>query len=217
MHAIPAAVLVAALLQTAAFNEFNATVLRVIDGDTVSVRTEDGRRLRVRMLNIDAPESYYKGASQEPWAGMAKRRLARLAPKGSAVRVLTPEADLDRHGRTLGMVYRGGTNLNLLLVREGLALPYLVYPAMGMALDFSRACAEARAAQRGVFAPGRPLSEEPAAFRLRLSGRPPYWWVGNLRTKIFSAPEAYGSHLPEERILFESAEAALEAGYAREE
>jgi endonuclease YncB( thermonuclease family) len=216
MHAIPAAVLVAALLQTAAFNEFDATVLRVIDGDTVSVRTGDGRRLRVRMLNIDAPESYYRGASQEPWAGMAKKRLARLAPKGSAVRVLTPEADLDRHGRTLGMMYRGETNLNLLLVREGLALPYLVYPAMGMALDFSRACAEARAAQRGVFAPGRGLSEEPAAFRLRLSGRPPYWWAGNHRTRRFTAPEGYDRYLPEERIFFESEEQALGAGFARE-
>ncbi len=110
--------------------------------------------------------------------------------------------------RTLGLVFNGDTNLNLALVREGLALPYLVHPAMGMADEFADACAEARREGRGVFAPGRALPEEPARFRLRLSGRAPYWWVGSLRTKRYGPSESFDRYLPEERILFESEERA---------
>ncbi|HSV96926.1 MAG TPA: thermonuclease family protein [Spirochaetota bacterium] len=217
MHAIIAGVLAAILLQGAPSDGFEAVVSRVVDGDTLIVLREDGRRLRVRLVNIDAPESRYKGSSQEPWASMAARRLARLAPKGSRVRVSTPAEALDRHGRTLGLVFRGETNVNLSLVREGLALPYLVHPAMGMAVEFAGACAEARREGRGLFAPGRALPEEPARFRLRLGGRAPYWWVGNLRTGRYGPPESFGRHLPEERILFENEERAIAAGYAREE
>lgn len=217
MHAITACVVAATLLLGAPSDGFEAVVSRVVDGDTIIVLREDGRRLRVRLVNIDAPESRYMGSSQEPWASMAARRLARLAPKGSRVRVRVPAEALDRHGRTLGLVFRGDTNINLELVREGLALPYLVHPAMGMAAEFADACAGARREGRGVFAPERALPEEPARFRLRLGGRAPYWWVGNLRTKRYGPPESFGRHLPEERILFESEEQARAAGYAREE
>ncbi len=217
MHAITAGVLAALLLHGAPSDVFEAVVSRVIDGDTVVVLRDDGRRLRVRLVNIDAPESRYMGSSQEPWASMAARRLARLAPKGSRVRVRVPAEALDRHGRTLGLVFRGDTNINLTLVREGLALPYLVHPAMGMADEFADACAEARREGRGLFAPERALPEEPARFRLRLSGRAPYWWVGSLRTGRFSAPEGYDRYRAEERIFFESEEQALRAGFAREE
>lgn len=184
MHAITAGVLAAILLHGAPSDGFEAVVSRVVDGDTIIVLREDGRR---------------------------------LAPKGSRVRVRVPAEALDRHGRTLGLVFRGDTNVNLTLVREGLALPYLVHPAMGMAVEFADACTEARREGRGVFAPERALLEEPARFRLRLGGRAPYWWVGNLRTKRYGPPESFGRHLPEERILFESEEQALAAGYAREE
>lgn len=217
MRSLITGLLAALILQGPSPEGFDAKVLRIVDGDTIVVRSDDGARLRIRLINIDTPESHYKGSGQEPWAGMATRRLMRLAPVGSRVRIRTPARPLDVYGRTLGLVFRGETNINLKLVREGLALPYLVYPAMDMAIEFADACAEARREGLGVFSPGRPLPEEPAQFRLRISGRSPYWWVGNLRTRRYGPPESFGRYLPEERILFESEEQAKAAGYEREE
>lgn len=38
------------------FAEYPATVIRVIDGDTVVVITEQKKKTRIRLIDIDAPE-----------------------------------------------------------------------------------------------------------------------------------------------------------------
>src|SRR5262245_17398289 len=92
-----------------------ARIARVIDGDTI-VLTNGAR---VRLLQIATPEP---GAAEcTPRA--AGRQLRRLLPEGAAV-TLEPDPPLDlvdRYGRLLRYVRRGGLDVNLELVRRGAA------------------------------------------------------------------------------------------------
>nr|QQZ48902.1 thermonuclease family protein [Phenylobacterium glaciei] len=65
----------------------------VTDGDTITLLTDDKASLKVRLVEIDAPE---KG---QPWGARSKRFLSSLI---YSKRVRVVEAGRDRYGRTLG-------------------------------------------------------------------------------------------------------------------
>jgi endonuclease YncB( thermonuclease family) len=93
-------------------------VTRVIDGDTIAV----GTGAHIRLVQIDTPEL----SSNECYSTKAQTDLRRLLPAGSTIRL---EADrgldkIDRYGRLLRYVYRGGVNVNVEMVRRGAAAPY---------------------------------------------------------------------------------------------
>ena len=95
-----------------------AVVVSAYDGDTVTLAGGQ----RVRLLQIDTPEL----GSGECYSRAARTALVRLVPLGSSVRL---ESDsgldrVDRYGRLLRYLWRGSTNVNLELVREGAAAPY---------------------------------------------------------------------------------------------
>jgi micrococcal nuclease len=100
----------------------DAVVGRIVDGDTL--RTEDDER--IRLLNIDTPEP----SEDECWADEATALLRELVPPGTAIRLVYDEEREDRYGRTLAHVYRAddGLWINLMLVAEGAAYPYVLQP-----------------------------------------------------------------------------------------
>ena len=95
------------------------TVLSVGDGDTLTVTGAQGRRT-IRLACIDAPET-----AQSPYGQSARAALQQLAPIGSSISVRVGE--IDRYGRTVAELWRGSTNLNLSLVRQGQAFVYRQY------------------------------------------------------------------------------------------
>jgi len=44
------------LISPYTFADFNAEVLRIVDGDTIDVLDGDNQKLRIRLLGIDTPE-----------------------------------------------------------------------------------------------------------------------------------------------------------------
>ena len=75
---------------------FYGRVTRVADGDTLTMKTADGRALRIRLAEIDTPE---KG---EPFANRARTELNRMVrDRDIAVRLF----DVDSYGRIVGRVY----------------------------------------------------------------------------------------------------------------
>jgi len=77
----------------------SARIVGVIDGDTVVARAA-GRRVTVRLLGIDTPETHRGGV--ECGGREASHQLARLAPTGSRVRLVTDPGSgdtRDRYGR----------------------------------------------------------------------------------------------------------------------
>lgn len=101
---------------------FEATVERVVDGDTFIAR-RGGRDLRVRLIGIDAPESVQPDAPVECFGPQAGRVLTRLLPSGAKVRAAYQRGGRrDRFGRELWDVWLpGGAFVQARLVRGGVA------------------------------------------------------------------------------------------------
>lgn len=86
-------------------------VTKVIDGDTVIV--EGG--YHVRLLGIDSDESGY------PCYQAAKSRLEELV-LNKEVRLEKDQTDIDQYKRCLRYVFLNNQNINLQLIKEGLAI-----------------------------------------------------------------------------------------------
>jgi endonuclease YncB( thermonuclease family) len=146
-----------------------ATVAGHYDGDTL--RLADGRR--VRLLGIDAPEmNYHKGAPQ-PLAERALARLQTLAPKGGPLRLSYDRQTHDRYGRDLAHTFRvDGVNVEETLLREGLAVTFIMPPNTALADCLLGAEREARLARRGLWAlpdySPQPAARAPADGHYRL-------------------------------------------------
>ena len=135
-----------------------ARVVRVVDGDTLAVRS-GGREERVRVLGIDTPESVKPDTPVECGAKAAARALRRRAlGSGGAGRrgrlVSDPTQDeRDRFGRLLAYVeLRDGTDLGRSQVRDGWAEVFVFddHPFRRVG-DYRRAARRARAGDRGVW------------------------------------------------------------------
>ena len=102
---------------TSASETFDGRSAVVVDGDTIAVGRE-----RIRILNIDAPESHEPRCDRELVAGLkAEERLAQLV-RVEAVSVARDGKD--RYGRTLATLSAGGRDIGTVLIAEGLALPW---------------------------------------------------------------------------------------------
>ena len=90
-----------------------ATVVRIIDGDTIDV-TIDGEERRVQYYGIEAPD-LGKKCSEE-----AKARNSELL--GTSVRLEPDARDQDEQGRLLRYVFNDdGLSIEAVLISEGLA------------------------------------------------------------------------------------------------
>jgi micrococcal nuclease len=101
-----------------------ARIVRVVDGDTIVVRTR-GREVTVRLLGLDTPETH--GGPSECGGRVASRQLARIAPADTRVRLITdPDSGdtRDRYGRLLAYVDSDRGDLGERQLRAGLAYVY---------------------------------------------------------------------------------------------
>ena len=121
----------------------------VQDGDTFKL---EDNKTRVRLWGIDAPE---KG---QPYADEARDRLKELC-EGKAVRLEIK--DTDQYGRKTAIVWLGKTNINLQLVKEGLAWHYAYFAPD--AKDLETAEKAARKARKGLWKDKNPVN--PYEFR----------------------------------------------------
>jgi micrococcal nuclease len=133
-----------------------ATVLRVVDGDTVDVVDDARGRLRIRIIGIDSPEVHKPGYSVGCWGPQASE-FARAALTGQRVAIVSdPSQDAhDRYGRTLAYLDRpGGWDFSVDAARAGAARGYVYghQPAARTA-QIEAAESEARQAGRGLWGP----------------------------------------------------------------
>jgi len=92
------------------------SLVSVGDGDTIRVTSATGQKVTVRMACIDAPETA-QGQSGSDATQMLKQLLANRSLE------LRPQT-IDKYGRTVAEVYAGGRNVNLEMVRMGMAYAY---------------------------------------------------------------------------------------------
>lgn len=123
-------------------------VTRVTDGDTIKV-TDNGSKIKIRLAGIDAPEtSKKKHEAGQPFSRKSTQYLASLVLNKS---VAVKSYVTDRYGRTLGVVFVNGNNVNLAMIEAGLAEVYRGRPAKGYnPQPYKIAEQEARRNKRGI-------------------------------------------------------------------
>jgi micrococcal nuclease len=128
-----------------------ASVVRVVDGDTVEVRI-GGREETVRLIGIDTPETVDPRSPVECFGEEASDRAKALLPVGTEVRLVADVEPRDRYDRLLAYVYRDdGTFVNLALVEDGYASVLTYPPNVAHASEFTAAAARAREGGRGLW------------------------------------------------------------------
>lgn len=132
-------------LQIANAADFDGRVVRVHDGDTLTVLV-DRTQIRVRLVDIDAPELHqaFGRRSRESLASMCAGQVAHVAEQGT-----------DRYRRTLGRITCGPFEANAEQVRRGMAWVYVRYAPKHSSLYGLQS--EARMERRGLWADPQPV------------------------------------------------------------
>lgn len=116
------AICFAFLLATAAGQQpvqnIEGRVVGIIDGDTLTLLTQENRQIKVRLSEIDAPES------SQPYGDKAKKALSDLV-FGKEVKVVNE--GIDKYGRTIGRIYVGDMDVSAAMVSQGAAWVYRKY------------------------------------------------------------------------------------------
>ena len=127
-------------------------VTRVYDGDKVEAEGHN-ITIKVRLVGIDAPEtSKKKDELGQPYSRQATKYLAGL--------VLNKTVDIkdygsDRYNRILGVLYVDGNDINLEMVKAGLAEVYRgLAPHRFNLAPYWQAAKEARDAGKGMWVQG---------------------------------------------------------------
>lgn len=147
-----------------------ATVLKVVDGDTIDIRDDVRGRLRVRILGIDTPETKKPGYTAGCW-GPEATEFAKSSMIGQRVALVPdPTQDqTDRYGRTLAYLVRADVwDYSVEAARAGAAHSY-VYGGVPVSRynAIEAAETEARNAGRGLWV------RRATALRRRCRSEPP--------------------------------------------
>jgi endonuclease YncB( thermonuclease family) len=132
-------------------------VVRVADGDTVTVLDSSNTQYRIRLEGIDAPESHQAFGTQ------SKKSLSDMVFDREVTVVYQKT---DQYGRLVGKITLDGKDINLEQVQAGMAWHYKEYQREQAPEDrelYARAEDEARSARRGLWRDPDPV--EPSAFR----------------------------------------------------
>ncbi len=131
--------------------DLTGKVVRVADGDTITVLDGSNTQHKVRLNKIDAPES------GQAFGNVSKKHLSSMVA-GKEVKVAWEKTD--KYGRVLGDVTCCSTNVNLQMVKDGLAWHFKFYDKTP---EYAEAEKTAREKKLGLWADPNPV--EPYQFR----------------------------------------------------
>jgi micrococcal nuclease len=138
-----------------------AVVDRVVDGDTIRILGPGSGRadgsVRVRLLQVDAPELDHPQRGRECGAGSATAMVEDLLPPGSIVWLAADREDRDRFDRLLRYAWsEDGVDVQAALVEAGLAEVLVIAPNDRFARGLRPLEAAARERDAGVWGAGCP-------------------------------------------------------------
>ena len=156
--------LLACLCLPASATTYSARVIAISDGDTLTVLDADHTQHKIRLAGIDAPEK------RQAWGERARQFLGERVHR----RLVQIEVGKkDRYGREVGKVLLDGEDINLELLRSGLAWHYRAYEREQAPLDrasYADAERAARARRLGLWSDAHPVA--PWDFRRTAKGSP---------------------------------------------
>jgi endonuclease YncB( thermonuclease family) len=124
--------------------ELTGEVVKIADGDTLTILDGSKTQHKIRLAGIDAPE---KG---QAFGTKAKENLAEKAFRQN---VRVEVIDVDRYHREVGRIFLGDRFINMEMVRDGFAWRYVTYDKPG---EFTAAENDAPEHRRGLWADNDP-------------------------------------------------------------
>lgn len=206
------------------FEQFEAPIVRVVDGDTVDINL-NGKEETVRLLLVDTPETAHPSMPVQPFGPEATAFAKESLPPGKQVEIELDVSERDQYGRLLGYLYVDGKMFNELLLEKGLArVAYVFAPNTRYADRFYHVQKQAQERESGIwsiesFATDYGFEEETAENLSPDSSLSEVCTIkGNISIsgeKIYHMPgqQYYDVTNPEE--MFCSDEEAQEAGYRK--
>lgn len=130
--------------------ETQGKILKVYDGDTITILNNNNEKIRIRLFGLDAPES------NQSFGNISTKNLQTLCPIDSIANVKIK--DKDKYGRIVGIVFCDGVNVNANQVKNGFAWAYSEYAYRYIPLEML-----ARIQKKGLWSESNPI--KPSDFR----------------------------------------------------
>jgi micrococcal nuclease len=137
-------------------DEIRGKVVKIADGDTITVLDADKVQHKIRLEGIDAPES------KQAFGTKSKQKMSDFVGEKEVVVTWSKK---DRYGRILGDVHLGNRHINLEMVQDGLAWHYKEY---SKSRELAEAEDLARTGKKGLWADKVPIP--PWEFRKKEKG-----------------------------------------------
>ena len=130
------------------------TVIKVSDGDTISILNYQNKQIKIRLYGIDAPEK------AQDFGNIAKEHLAYLiAGKDIQVKVI----NIARYGRSVGRINIDGKEVAEEMLKAGLAWVYTYYCKIPECEQWKELETQANTAKVGLWS--NPTAQEPWLWR----------------------------------------------------
>jgi micrococcal nuclease len=131
----------------------NATMVSVVDGDTIDVNIK-GHRERVRLIGIDTPETKKPNTPVQCYGPEATKFTKSLLPADAPLHLERDIVARDDFGRMLAYVYLAGDGefVNMAIITKGFARPLTIPPNSTHADEFIEAARVAEADNIGLWA-----------------------------------------------------------------
>ena len=136
------------LCLSACSDDLQGKVIRIADGDTITILDKTNAQQIIRLQGIDAPE---KG---QAYGNVSRQHLVTLIA-GKNVRVAWKSRD--RYQRILGTVYLNEKDMNLEMLKVGLAWHYKKYDSNPV---YAKAEADARSNKLGLWRDPNPINPD---------------------------------------------------------
>ena len=128
-------------------------VSKISDGDTFYVKTENSEKFKIRLIGINAPESYNVGKKfRKEYFGKEAKIFVTNLLKNKKVKLIFDVQKNDRYGRILAYAYlENGVFLNQYLVENGFAVVATFPPNVKFVEVFTKAEKSARNKKLGLW------------------------------------------------------------------
>jgi micrococcal nuclease len=127
-------------------------VVKIVDGDTFWADDGNEKRIKIRLIGVDAPESRNTGRKLIGYYGQQSKEYLTKMLTNKKVRLVYDVGRKDQYSRELAYVYlEDGTFVNAELVKEGYAMVMTVPPNVKYAELFVKLERRARNRNKGLW------------------------------------------------------------------
>ena len=129
-------------------------VIKVADGDTITILNSEKKQIKIRLYGIDAPEK------AQDFGKISKNYMSELvAGKTIDVTVI----NIDRYGRSVGRIKIDDKEVAEEMLKEGLAWVYTAYCKIPECEQWKKLETQAKTAKIGLWS--NPTAQEPWQWR----------------------------------------------------